>query len=658
MDDLDSLRELATHLQECIGTLAMQARQPMGQSNVPKPPSGLSPNTSFSPNIAVKRPSALLSQRQPCQTRYLRKVTPPRKRYCGPTSPDYSLNVAQIRMRQTGLAGHRAGLSKAPSIDDHQLDEEDVDDAPEGEVTADTPPSSQDVQNLLGFRNLLTKEEAVHLLSIYQEVNGESHPMLITEHLVKQTEAWYDSESPRAPNKDISLLMINLALAIGLCADPIPGHDLAKTLYSSCEGAINAKLASPTSVHHVVVILLVGTYHFYRENLHFAWRMCGLAGNLLLELGLHSRDAREYMLLSDRECSEVVAVTCTTIVLDRQWSAATGLPTHFQESHFHRALKSSIESPYLKAMVSFIAISDRFTSPILRVATTGQPYEAEETFELLNSQIEQWRKNAVGSYNLTQYGTWRTIPLTRVPSWAILLNLRANAAHGMLLRPFFLSNVPTATSTKNIQPALDLVSDTINILVDLDKDTNFYRRQYPHYHHLLVSACALLFLIIAYVEQHHDALIHDLPDEFADSVSACFRKAFRLATAYKDSTRASRKLWKRFELMKGALNQLGILHSSRALGEQEAVLSGSIATANTVTARGHQQPQTAGGSVRAGVGHGLVEDTEQLFAGVEGLGDAHLGLESSAGPYSMWPGSLFDDWPLGKTNTFFSECEL
>lgn len=65
---------------------------------------------------------------------------------------------------------------------------------------------------------------------------------------------------------------------------------------------------------------------------------------MLLELGLHSRDVPEHILGTEHERSQVVAIICTTIVLDRQWSAATGLPTHFQESHFHQAMKSSVSS--------------------------------------------------------------------------------------------------------------------------------------------------------------------------------------------------------------------------------------------------------------------------------------------------------------------------
>lgn len=53
-----------------------------------------------------------------------------------------------------------------------------------------------------------------------------------------------------------------------------------------------------------------------------------------MELGLHNGDVSKHILTSEVERQEAAIVMCSIIVLDRQWSAATGLPKNFQDSNF------------------------------------------------------------------------------------------------------------------------------------------------------------------------------------------------------------------------------------------------------------------------------------------------------------------------------------
>ena len=87
-----------------------------------------------------------------------------------------------------------------------------------------------------------------------------------------------------------------------------------------------------------------------------ALRMCGIAGRLAMELGLHNRDASQQYPEEDQSHSEVVAISCSLIVLDRNWSAATGLPPNFQVTDFELATKSNVRSqlhtPRLRGLLS------------------------------------------------------------------------------------------------------------------------------------------------------------------------------------------------------------------------------------------------------------------------------------------------------------------
>lgn len=62
--------------------------------------------------------------------------------------------------------------------------------------------------------------------------------------------------------------------------------------------------------------------------------MCGLAGRVLMELGLHRQDVARHVLSTDEQWAEYTIIATSALVLDRQWSAATGLPTNFSNSDF------------------------------------------------------------------------------------------------------------------------------------------------------------------------------------------------------------------------------------------------------------------------------------------------------------------------------------
>jgi hypothetical protein len=70
--------------------------------------------------------------------------------------------------------------------------------------------------------------------------------------------------------------------------------------------------------------------------------MCGLAGRMAMEIGLHSREVYQQFLETEEQQQEAENISCSIIVLDRQWSAATGLPPNFQLSDFSYADASSV----------------------------------------------------------------------------------------------------------------------------------------------------------------------------------------------------------------------------------------------------------------------------------------------------------------------------
>lgn len=215
-------------------------------------------------------------------------------------------------------------------------------------------------------------------------------------------------------------------------------------------------------------------------------------------------------------------------------------------------------------MMPFLHISDKVSGMISRVMQ-GQSYDDDDddAFEVTNFEIEQWRCKAVGQYAPGLLGLGSS-PCPQAPSWASLLYLRANSVKGMLLRPLFFSN-SCASGNRNIKPALELVSNTIQTLVTLDNLSDIYRKQHAYYQHILAGSCALLFLVVAYVEQNQKMPDHNLPAEIVHSIKQSYSRALGLASTYSGSQQSSRGLLRRLVLMKPPLIKLGILPANSDL---------------------------------------------------------------------------------------------
>lgn len=66
-----------------------------------------------------------------------------------------------------------------------------------------------------------------------------------------------------------------------------------------------------------------------------------------MEIGLHSRDVYQQYLETEKQQEEAEIISTSLIVLDRQWSAATGLPSNFQLSDFDYADAASVSLPHV-----------------------------------------------------------------------------------------------------------------------------------------------------------------------------------------------------------------------------------------------------------------------------------------------------------------------
>ncbi|KAF6809038.1 lea domain protein [Colletotrichum plurivorum] len=554
----------------------------------------------------------------------------PSQPFFGLPTPDYSLGVSQPES-QRGSFSNALPPQQLPHDEENFSMYAGMTVVRRGGRPAQ-PPTSDHAESprLLRFRSSLGFQEAMRLLCVYQETIGDLHPIVDLDEVTAQTRSCYkeaEAFADDAPSvSEDDLLIINLVLAIGLNADAtVTSLRNAKTIRDDTQAAFNSRLVQPvSSVKHVAIVLLKGSYDFLNDMPQSAWRMCGTAGRMLMELGFHNGEMSEHMLNSQAKRSEVWNLMSSIVILDRLWSAAAGLPTNFHESSFGPIHTSSMKVPYLKAMLSFILLRDKMNDPLARAAK-AQRYDDEDAFEILNFQVEQWRKRAVGNHST--HLPWQLDPHSQPPSWTILLNLRAESVRSLLLQPHFFSRSDLQTSKKYLTPAIEVLFDVCNVLYNLNSTTDIYRRQQPYYQPLLASASALGFVLTSSLDKNRTVLLASLSADVAGAMGRSYEMAVALATGYAERSKASLMLAKKLSTVRGNLVSFGML---KRMG----------------TARADSQ-----------MSRFQTESTPDMGSGLSGSAnlEGHLDVTSGTATESGWEESLQVDWMADGGGSMFSD---
>jgi hypothetical protein len=273
--------------------------------------------------------------------------------FYGPTSPDYSMNLVQITLRQLGYLTSSSHQPMLPSVNGND---------------AVLPPIRQwpsrrhfDRYQLLQFRLWLPLQEAKDAADTYHRVIGELHPFVNIDRVGSQLESCYSSdtnqslggESNQPDDDDLIILVLMLAVVAQVSKDTLLAT-MASVLHSNFMPSANAAItSSTTSIKQVTIALLLvnkpsqlipyqsmltylikGYYYSSHDLSRLALRLCGIAGRMLMELGFHNSDMLNHILKTDSQRKEASAIMCSVIIFDRQWSAMTGLPANFPNAAF------------------------------------------------------------------------------------------------------------------------------------------------------------------------------------------------------------------------------------------------------------------------------------------------------------------------------------
>ncbi|KAM0245911.1 hypothetical protein ACHAP5_005061 [Fusarium lateritium] len=648
---------MLSNLQSQLNNLASQVQSSnQGQANPPLQTINLGSGNPQSPIPVVDKNAEDINDDLSSTAKSSR--TAASQIFYGPTCPEYALNVGQLKLRRNSYPGLPLQQRQLQLASIHEDDASEETDANDGQDTQFSPSprtiDKGDPAMLLTFRSIMGLQETIKLLYIYQEVVGELHPVVDIDALIVQTQSWYAdagagvwdvmAASTGATSYEM-LLILNLCLAIALRADSRPNNSTTeRLLVDSFQDAVNGKLAAPAnSIKHATIVFLKGWYDYFQETPRSAWRMCGIAGRMLMELGLHNSEVFKHTLRTETQRTEACTLISSIVILDRQWSYATGLPTHFHETSFSSISTSSVKNPYLKAMLSFVLISDRFSEPISKAAK-GEGYNDESSFELMSFQIEQWRKKAVGNYSIAQCHTWQTDPSTRPPTWAILLNLRAESVRSQILKPFFFSELDIEITKNHVRPATERVFDIIHVLHTLDATTDIYRKQHPFYQHILACTAGLAFLLMAFIKQNRDIMLPSLTPDLVESLGGSFSMCVALTTKYTSRSRSARRLAKRLIEMRRNLLSLGILNPASP-GSHEGLDN------VTESIRRASLSQQVPDGIQPITEYSPPFSTQGMNMGFGVAGSAITDTEMQMG----WEDSLRLQWPIGDVNHMFSE---
>ncbi|OGM47226.1 hypothetical protein ABOM_003985 [Aspergillus bombycis] len=539
---------------------------------------------------AIQGPNARSSQREARHNGSgLRPIS---RGFCGPTSPDYSMNVVQITLQERGYLESSVDRPTLPSFDRDHLSP--------STISQWQPPCHRDDRHqLLQFRSYLTVQDAEEAISVYNDAVGELHSFVDIRNIRVQLDVWYTRDTESAIGRTTQrsdyydLIIFNLMLAIAAQAgmESLRARS-AGAVYSVFQRAANASITSTTtSIKQAVIVLLLrakGCCYMFHDQPRLALRMCGNAGRILMELGIHNGNVVKHGLASEAQRKEGSMLMGCVTVLDRQWSAMTGLPPNFSNNTFSPKVTHLSDSPYTMAMNKLALISDKFSEPIA-LAAQGNSRQDDDAVELMLFQVQQWQKKCVGGRELSDVKTWLVQPSSMPPPWMLLLIFRAVSIRSLLFRPSFFPSSRVERSKQHVSPALELLWQSIDALFQIDSATDIYCKHRPYYQHILASICSLVFLLTGYVHDHRTALSSSLPPDFDWKIRGCLQTASDLARKYANTSAAAHKLWERILEVRHVLETYGIkpMYASR---ERNSTLTSERGSSSTNPLAIQKQP--------------------------------------------------------------------
>ncbi|KAK3683302.1 hypothetical protein B0T22DRAFT_538430 [Podospora appendiculata] len=509
--------------------------------------------------------------------------------FVGTTRPAFGLNMAKASLARMGFSPDDHG--------DNTEDDHEVDSGAQHGSEFESPTPYPDTGRLHGHMKAvtvtvtapaqqdpllrITQQEARRLFAVFQDEVETIYPILHSAvgsdselearipHIYECVRSRGHGQSqapcpggPGAEQKQAQLLKVVLAVALvleehGRCA-------LSDQLMRSVEDETN-RLSAHTHVDlpEIRILTIASIYHFFCDDELYAWRVIGVAGRLVLEMGLHRRQSLFENFPDPGQRQAAVCLFWCVYVLDRRWSFGTSLSFALIDRDIDPALPQVPPTmPYLQSLVAYGRLSSKVWEALPQFDTsTASSYAImpAATAALLDHDIQAWSANIPASLKLSSPDDIPTTTTTTTTRGTLtvraLMYLRDNHLRSLIARHHVLSSSAIATHPHQAQRVMHLARASIRAIAALDAHSNVYARQHAAYNHFLVSALAIVLLGVSHA-----------PALFAHASRESFAEAVALVRRFSTTGAAGRRLWKSMCGLVAAVRRFG-------LGEGHGVLA-------------------------------------------------------------------------------------
>ncbi|KAM6508227.1 hypothetical protein FALCPG4_018108 [Fusarium falciforme] len=459
---------------------------------------------------------------------------PKEPQFIGYTRSDYGLSVAKSSLTFAGASTVDAlSASTISSIADSPREETpEIIDEP-----ASRSPLPQD-DPLLSIE----RSEILRLMNVYHEELHSVYPVFDTRGFVESTILLlfaHPEDDERASalsldhtqHKDIRLLKIALAASIVIEAQC--KTELAQRLVNSIECDTSHVAQTTIDLREVQISTIMSIYFFHCSEDLLAWRSIGMAARQAFEMGLHHKATLLDTFRDPESQTRAITTFWCVYVLDKRWSFGISLPFVIVD----RDIDIDIPEPppgfaYLRCTVGYGKLYAKLWETLPPVGSPLINIPSEQVL-FLDFLIQRWISSIPPDLQFHHPGIGypRNEPQT-LRRQRVLLYLRGNHIKTLLHRHYVLSTAQIYSDLESAQLAVDIAKDSINILLDLAKTSEIYKRQQVAFNFFLLNALAILML----------ALCH-APEIFSGCCRESLLAAAKLARDFARESEASKKSW-------------------------------------------------------------------------------------------------------------------
>ncbi|KAK0113956.1 hypothetical protein ONS96_014805 [Cadophora gregata f. sp. sojae] len=540
---------------------------------------------------------------------------PTRPQFIGPTSSDFSFNLANSALSRLGI--------EAPN-GDARLDSAVTSRRTSPEPTSRDPTTNPKLDPLLtlGF------EESKRMLDVYEEELHPIYPFIDIDNVRIRAPTLYRELEARCSggevaqdsrSRSIDTMVFKLVVATALVVDGAGKSKLGEQLLGSIDAALDRSIRGiGINLKQLQLFTLTSIYHLHCDEEILAWRTIGIAARIALEMGLHRRESLEENVPDPEERHWAKRLFYCIYVLDRRWSFGTGLPFALQDSDIDPDLPSlDGRVPCLESMVSYGRISSQIWQLVAGFSNKSSNTD-EEKVNYLDFQVQRWRESLPPALQLSMIdpssppNTQKTsisTPSQSLQRLQILLYLRANHLRILIHRHNIMSSTAIAANREGAHLVTSIAKDTIRLLVRMRETSTIYETQQTAYNYFLISALAAIFL----------AVCHD-PGDFSVGCRDEFFSALELLKDLSSHGASAKRLWKSLKGLKSIAPRLGLTPREQRDDEERAMsLGGSASGRNTQGAFSHRP---------------LVQTTVSTLAGATPAEERVWNVNTSAGSIS------------------------